>query len=191
MKGYKISKNERVILKKEEIEALDNFKNGITIIGFISKEHLNLANLNKPYVMNTGNAKDIYFMFADSLKEKGLIAIAKMVLRGKEHLAVIYNLENSNYLMIQELLPNKEITQKETEVKYDVSMKEMMKMIITQLTLESYNANNYKNEYVENVKKLIEQKYTTGEDIKMVEIAETTKPKDLKQALEEMSKIVV
>ena len=186
-KGYRIAKDEYVIIEKED---LDNIKaittKTIDIKEFIDLKDFDTILIEKSYYVSPstdGSAKKrrgkqkenlmsasnkAFRLFADSLKETNKIAIGKVVLKDREHLVAIRPYQRG--LIMHQLMYQEEITPiDEIEgmpgsessgilVPIDEKELELGKMLIGNLTNSEFDVTQYSDEYAKELEKLVTAK---------------------------------
>ena len=191
VKGYEIGPDRYVTITPEELESLEPQKTRtIDIEDFVELEDIDPMFYDHPYYLapDTGAAK-AYRLLVDAMESSGKVAIARVVLRSKEHLVAIR--PRSGVLAMEtmlfadevispdaldELSGDGEVTTSERELK-------MAQQLIDSLTSE-FEPEKYRDEYRERVLDLIERK-AQGETVVIEAPAEEpAKVPDLMAALE-------
>ena len=91
VKGYEIGPDRYVTITPEELESLEPQKTRtIDIEDFVDQEGIDPMFYDHPYYLapDTGAAK-AYRLLVDAMEQSGKVAIARVVLRSKEHLVAI------------------------------------------------------------------------------------------------------
>ena len=91
VKGYEIGPDRYVTITPEELESLEPQKTRtIDIEDFVDQEDIDPMFYDHPYYLapDTGAAK-AYRLLVDAMEQSGKVAIARVVLRSKEHLVAI------------------------------------------------------------------------------------------------------
>jgi Ku protein len=91
-RGYEISKGKYVEIEKNELDAVQIESNHtIEIESFVPKDEIDPRLLNHPYyIVPDGKAGvDAFAVIRDSMKRKGRIALARIVLTNREHVMAI------------------------------------------------------------------------------------------------------
>ncbi|WP_078554119.1 Ku protein [Bacillus alkalicellulosilyticus] len=164
VKAYEYAKNKFVVLDEEELEALrkENEDKAVEIIDFVKLEEIDPIYFEKTYYMspNEGGNK-AYSLLRKALEDSGKIGVAKIIIRSKEHLAVIRVYQNT--LVMETIhypdevrnvgdVPNIPAEDNLTKKEIDTAM-----MLIDQLTTE-FQPENYHDEYRTALMELIEEK---------------------------------
>ena len=191
VKGYELTKDRYVIVKPEELDAIAPEKSRtIDIEDFVELAEIDPIYYDHPYwlVPDKGAAK-AYALLLEAMKETGKVAIARVVLRNKEHLVALrpagggLMMETMNFHdevvsseELDELVAASESAASDREVKM---AQQLIDSLTTQFTPESYS-----DTYREKVLDLIERK-AQGEEIAIQpEAAEPARVPDLMAALE-------
>ena len=191
VKGYELTKDRYVIVKPEELDAIAPEKSRtIDIEDFVELAEIDPIYYDHPYwlVPDKGAAK-AYALLLEAMKESGKVAIARVVLRNKEHLVALrpagggLMMETMNFHdevvsseELDELVAASESAASDREVKM---AQQLIDSLTTQFTPESYS-----DTYREKVLDLIERK-AQGEEIAIQpKAAEPARVPDLMAALE-------
>lgn len=91
VKGYEYEKDQFVILKDEDFARVDvEATQTVDIINFVAIDEVDPLLFYKPYYLEVGKGGDkAYVLLRDSLVKAGKIAIAKVVIRARQHLAAV------------------------------------------------------------------------------------------------------
>jgi DNA end-binding protein Ku len=191
VKGYEIGPDRYVTITPEELESLEPEKTRtIDIEDFVDLEDIDPIFYDHPYYLapDTGAAK-AYRLLVDAMDDSGKVAIARVVLRSKEHLVAIRPrsgvLAMETMLFADEVIPPDALDELSTagEVKTSDRELEMAKQLIDSLTAD-FEPEKYRDEYREGVLDMIERK-AQGETVVIETPAEApAKVPDLMAALE-------
>jgi DNA end-binding protein Ku len=91
VKGYEYEKGQFVVLKEEDFARVDvEATQTVDIINFVKIDDVDPLLFYKPYFLEVGKGGDkAYVLLRESLAETSKIAIAKVVIRAREHLAAV------------------------------------------------------------------------------------------------------
>jgi DNA end-binding protein Ku len=191
VKGYEIGPDRYVTITPEELESLEPEKTRtIDIEDFVDLEDIDPIFYDHPYYLapDTGAGK-AYRLLVDAMDDSGKVAIARVVLRSKEHLVAIRPrsgvLAMETMLFADEVIPPDALDELSTdgEVKTSDRELEMAKQLIDSLTAD-FEPEKYRDEYRERVLDMIERK-AQGETVVIETPAEApAKVPDLMAALE-------
>lgn len=99
VKAYQLNKDNFIIVKNEKV-APQNSTN-ITLESFINAREINPLYLDKPYyLIPDGNNTKAYVLFREALGRAKKVGFAKIVIRAREHIAIIYPYQNILVLQI-------------------------------------------------------------------------------------------
>src|ERR687887_1118137 len=91
VKGYEISPEQYVVITRDELEELDPKKTrAIEIQDFVDLDDIDPIYFDSPYYLGPDKgAERAYQLLVKAMADEGKVAIARFVLRNKEHLAAI------------------------------------------------------------------------------------------------------
>jgi len=194
VKAFEIAPDRYVPLSKEEMAALAPEKTrAIEVQDFVDLEQIDPIYFDSPYYLGPADgAEKAYSLLAKAMEETGKVAIARFVLRNKEHLAALR--ANGGILTLttmrfaDEVVPPGELDDAIPSKQEKVGKREveMAEQLIDSLTRD-FDPSAYRDEYREELLSLIERK-AEGEDVLAGVTAEepkATKAPDLMAALEE------
>jgi DNA end-binding protein Ku len=192
IKGYEIGPDRYVTISPEELESLEPQKTRtIDIEDFVDLEQIDPIYYDHPYYLapDTGAAK-AYKLLVDAMEDSGKVAVARVVLRSKEHLVAIRPRDGAlameTMLFADEVIAAEsleELAAADGDVKTSDRELAMANQLIDSLASE-FDPEKYRDEYRERVLDLIERK-AQGETIVIEEPeAEPEKAPDLMAALE-------
>jgi DNA end-binding protein Ku len=193
-KGYEITKNNYVLIEKEEIENIKlKTTNTIEIKEFINSEEFDPLFIEKSYYIgpDTGKKKTgsenttntipakAYSLFVKILNETKKVAIGKVVLRDKEQLVGLRAYQRGLVMhqlkYLDEIRPMDEIGGLNSAQKIDANELSLGKTLVENLTAEEFDLGQYSDAYAKELEKLIEAK-SRGEKVTIKE--EEEKPEE-------------
>jgi len=193
-KGYEITKNNYVLIEKEEIENIKlKTTNTIEIKEFINSEEFDPLFIEKSYYVgpDTGKKKKgsdnttntipakAYSLFVKILNETKKVAIGKVVLRDKEQLVGLRAYQRGLVMhqlkYLDEIRPMDEIGGLDSAQKIDANELSLGKTLVENLTAEEFDLGQYSDAYAKELEKLIEAK-SRGEKVTIKE--EEEKPEE-------------
>src|SRR3954471_9455154 len=171
VKGYELTRDRYVVIKPEELDALQPEKSRtIDIEDFVDLSEIDPVYYDHPYwlVPDKGAAK-AYALLLKAMEEAGKVAIARVVLRNREHLVALrpagagLMMETMNFH--DEVVPADDLDELLAAAEAQASDREvaMAKQLIDSLTT-AFEPGRYTDTYREQVLALIERK-AAGEDI--------------------------
>jgi DNA end-binding protein Ku len=191
VKGFELTRDRYVIISPEELDAISPEKSRtIDIQDFVDLAEIDPVYYDHPYwlVPDKGAAK-AYRLLVEAMRESGKVAVARVVLRNKEHLVALrptgeaLMMETMNFH--DEVVPAEDLDELLAAAETNASDREigMAKQLIDSLTT-AFEPQRYHDEYREKVLELIERK-AQGEEIAIQpEAPAPAKVPDLMAALE-------
>ncbi len=193
VKGYEISPDRYVVMSRDELEELNPAKTrAIEIQDFVDIEDIDPIYFDSPYYLGPADgAEKAYGLLVKAMESAGKAAIARFVLRNKEHLAAIRPMDGvltlTTMRFADEVVQPKELEDvlPDSSPRVEKREREMAEKLIDSLSGE-FEPDKYRDEYREQLLSLIEQK-AEGKEIVASESEEPepTKAPDLMAALEE------
>jgi DNA end-binding protein Ku len=195
VKGYEYAPDQYVVLTRDELAELDPKRTrAIEIQDFVDLDDIDPIYFEQPYYLgpDKGAAK-AYALLVQAMKESRKVAVARFVLRNKEHLAAIRPMDDVLTLATmrfhdevsspQDL--DGEVFEEEKAKKPEKRELEMATQLIESLTTD-FKADKYRDEYREELLDLLERKAAGKEVVTApTEEPKPTKAPDLMAALEE------
>jgi DNA end-binding protein Ku len=191
IKGYELTKDRYVIVRPEELDALDPERTRtIDIQDFVELERIDPVYYDHPYylVPDKGAAK-AYGLLREAMRASGKVAIAKVVIRSKEALVAIRPagdvLMMETMIFHDEVVPTGSIDELPEAESLQASDRElaMAQQLIDSLAGE-WEPERYRDEYRDKVLDLIERKAQGAEIAVQAEAPQPTAVPDLMAALE-------
>jgi DNA end-binding protein Ku len=191
VKGYELTKDSYVVIKPDELDALDPEKTRtIEIEDFVDLTDIDPIYYDHPYyLVPAKGAEKAYGLLLGAMNEAGKVAIARVVLRSKEQLVAIR--PAGDLLMMETMIFHDEVVPPEQldelpdakELKASERELKMAQQLIDSLSTD-FEPDRYRDEYREKVLELVERK-AQGEEIAVqAEAPEPAKVPDLMAALE-------
>ena len=194
VKGYEYAPDQYVVLSRDELADLSPKKTrAIEIQDFVDLDEIDPIYFEQPYYLGPDKgAEKAYALLVEAMKGARKVAIARFVLRNKEHLAAIRPM--GDVLTMATMRFHDEVTDpddlrgelfEEKPKKPDKRELDMAKSLIESLSTD-FEADKYRDEYREELLNLLEQKAEGKEVVSAPsEAPEPTKAPDLMAALEE------
>jgi DNA end-binding protein Ku len=192
-KGYEVTKNNYVVLEKEEIDKIKlKSTKTIEIKEFIELEDFDPIFVEKNYYIGPDvgkkkveSAAKAYSLFVKVLKETKNIAIGKVVLREKEHLVALRAYQRGLVMhqlrYLDEIRPMDEIDGIDALQKIDAKELSLGKTLVDNLRSEKFDPGQYSDTYAKELEKLIEAK-SKGQKVTIQE--EEKEPEETTDILE-------
>ena len=195
VKGYEYAPDQYVVLGRDELAELDPKKTrAIEIQDFVDLDDIDPIYFEQPYYLGPDKgAERAYALLVQAMNEARKVAIARFVLRNKEHLAAIRPM--GDFLTLTTMRFHDEVSSPQDldgEVFEEAKPKkpekreiEMAKQLIDSLTSD-FEPDKYRDEYREELLDLLERKAEGKEVVAApTEEPKPTKAPDLMAALEE------
>lgn len=165
VKGYEYEKDKYIIVTDEDFDKLPiKSKKTISIINFVDEDKIDPIYLDKAYYVGPGNfsASKAFELFRRAMSETGKVGIAKITLSSNEYVSLVKPYDKGGMLLYL-LYYSDEIRRSESipELKYSVDIHDNeMKMAVSLINNMSseFDIDEYRNEYQEALKKLIQAK---------------------------------
>ena len=182
-KGYEITKNNYVVLEKEEIENIKlKTTNTVEVKEFIKSEEFDPIFIEKNYYVGPDPGKKkveaaakAYSLLVKILNETNKVAIGKVVLREKEHLVGLRAYQRGLVMhqlkYLDEIRPMDEIGNLVSLQKVDPKELSLGKTLVDNLTADKFDPGQYSDSYAKELEKLIEAK-SKGQEITIKDVEE-------------------
>ena len=192
-KGYEISKNNYVVIDKQDLDRIKlKTTSSIDIKEFVDEKEVDPILIEKSYYVAPDNKKNkndkAYSLLVKVLTDTKKVAVGKVVLRDKEHLVVIrpYQRELVMHILhyIDEIRPADEISEFKDMQKASLDNKELSlgKLLVDNLSSEHLDLSKYSDTYTKELEKLIDFKIK-GKPVSVKPIEKVEETQDLVAAL--------
>ncbi len=189
VKGYEIAPGQHVVITQDELEALDPKKTRtIDIEDFVQLDEIDPVYYDSAYYLVPDRGADkAYNLLLEAMRDAGRVAIARVVIRQKEHLTAIRPtgalMTMATMLFADEVVSHDRIDELPEETETTGRELDMARQLIESLTSD-FEPGKYRDEYRESVLDLVERK-AQGEEIAVQpEVDEPERVPDLMAALE-------
>src|SRR5947209_1054202 len=170
VRGYEFEKGKYVVLSDQDLKrAAPEATQTIDITGFVDLEDVDPLYFDKPYFLapDTKGAK-AYALLRETLRRTGKVGIAKVVIRTRQYLAAVVARGDSEVLTLELMRYAHELRDPaELDVprgKAGVSEKELeMAQRLVEGMVEAWDPEEYKDDYRDDLMKLIEERVEAGE----------------------------
>jgi DNA end-binding protein Ku len=186
VRGFEIEKGRYVPLEDEDLDRLDvELTHAIDICDFVGLDEIDPIYFRKAYyLLPQDGAEKPYRLLVRALEETGKVGIAKVVIRNKQHLAVLRPYEE--VLLLETMYYADEIRQPESvdgKGRLQKAEVEMAKSLVENLS-EPFDPEKYDDRYRKELLDLIKAK-AKGKELPEPEEAEEGEVIDLMAALRE------
>ena len=184
VKGYEYARDQYVVLTEEDFEKLPlPSKHTIELTQFVEAGEIDPVYYEKSYYLEADErAMKPYSLLLKALREKGLVAIAKIAIRNKERLCALRPLDGT--IVLETLFYPDEIRDAPAQIPdVDVSEKELgMAFTLIDLLAEDFDPQKYGDAYREALMRVIEAKLE-GQEVAEAAAPRHAKVTDLMSAL--------
>jgi DNA end-binding protein Ku len=167
VKGYEYEKGKFVVIKEEDFARVDvEATQTVDITDFVKLEEVNPVYFHKPYYMEPEKGGDkAYVLLREALRSTGKIAIAKVVIKTRQHLAAVKPQENGLMLELMHFADELiDISEFKVPTAKNVSKKELeMAGVLVASMSSEWRPEKYHDEYKDALEKLIEEKVEKGD----------------------------
>lgn len=179
VKGYEYEKGKYVVIRDEDFRRVDvEATQTVDIMNFVPLADVDPLLFYKPYHLEAGKGGGkAYILLRDSLEKSGKIAIAKVVIKTRQHLAAVK--PQGKNLMLElmhfpdELRDTSDLKAPSGGAPAKAEMTMAQKLIDSMTT--PWEPEEYKDDYREALEDMIEDKVAHG-DTKPVKAAKTKRP---------------
>jgi DNA end-binding protein Ku len=192
-KGYEFEKGKYVEVTDEELDALlpEEDYATIAIENFVALEEVDPIYYDRAYYVSPDGSPKAYALLHEALGATGKVAIARVLLRTRSHLALVRVL--ADHLLLETMFYEDELVDAGAipgvahgkAARVDKRQTEVAQKLIESMTIE-WDPARYKDDYTAKVRKVIEQKIEGGKVIEspLLPAAEGAQVVDLLDALQ-------
>ena len=169
VKGFEFKKNEYVIMEAKDFKAANIEATGtIDIENFVELDEIDPMFLEKPYyLVPDKNGVKGYYLLCEAMKKSKKVAVGKIVIRTKQHLAMI--MARDNYLILEMMRFSHEVLAADEvnyfndikKTKFNENEMKMALQLIEGMT-QDWNPDQYKDTYYDDLKNIIDKKIKAG-----------------------------
>jgi len=166
VKGYEFEKGKFVVIKDEDFQRVDiEATQTVDIERFVDLEEVNPTFFHKPYYMEPQKGGDkAYVLLREALKATGKIAIARVVIKTRQHLAAVKPQEGGLMLELMHFADELiDVGEFKVPAAKAVGKKELqMAEALVKSMSGKWNPEEFVDEYREALEKVIEEKVEKG-----------------------------
>ncbi|MBI3677788.1 MAG: Ku protein [Proteobacteria bacterium] len=171
VKGYQFEKDKYVVVTQEEMDEIQvESSKTIDIDGFVDAGAIDPIYLDTPYYMAPEGpiAEETYAVVLEAMKRAKVVALARLVMSGRERLVAIHPLEGG--FKVTTMRTAKEVKQPSTVFeklhgKVTGDMLAMAAQIITKKKLKKFDAAEFEDRYENALMTLVQSKIKGGKPI--------------------------
>ncbi|HEX6699960.1 MAG TPA: Ku protein [Gaiellaceae bacterium] len=187
VRGFEIEKGKYVELSDEDVDRLDvELTHSVDICDFVDLDEIDPIYFRKAYyLLPQESAEKPYRLLVEALEKTGKVAIAKVVIRKKQHLAALRPYEG--VLLLETMYFADEVRKPESvdsKGKLQKAEVEMAKTLVENLSAK-FDPSKYDDTYRKELLELLRAKAKTGKIPELREEADEGEVVDLMQALRE------
>jgi DNA end-binding protein Ku len=189
VKGYEYAKGQYVVFDEAELKALEAERsNSIDIVEFVPLSSVDLLSVEKSYYLGPDKGGDkAYHLLTVSMQHTKKVAVGRWAARGKEQLVLIRPYKEG--LILHQMFYHNEVRQfEEVDTGATFEFKDvernLAEKLIAELSVDSFDAERYKDEYAVRVLAAVEQK-VAGEQIHVAQEVPRAQVIDLFEALKQ------
>lgn len=169
VKGVEIDDGRYVIISEEEIRAAHpKSTQSIDIFAFIEREQIPVTHIEKPYYLAPDKrGEKVYALLRETLRSTGKVALARVVLHSKQHLAAVLPQEDAMVLLILRWpaevrgLDYLELGSKVRDVELARGELEMAKRLVEDM-VTTWQSEAYHDTFEEKIMQLVDEKARKG-----------------------------
>jgi DNA end-binding protein Ku len=184
IKGYEYDKGKYVLVSDEELRnAAPELTKTIEIEQFVDLKDIDIRYFDRPYMLVPDKKGEKgYVLLREAIRDSGKAGIAKVVIRGRQHLSALIPQGDALVLELlrfhDELIDLSEFDIPSSDLReYGVAKKEieLAAKLISGMTAK-WNAAKYHDEYRDALLKMVERKIKSGQTEAIDEIAAEAEP---------------
>jgi len=176
VRGYEYEKGRYVTVTDDDLKAVrPEATQSVQIVEFVELDQINPMFFDTPYYLEPEKkGRHAYALLRDALLDAGKVAIARVVIRSREHIAAVK--PNGEALVLElmhfadELVDQKSFEFPSLNEKVAEGEKKIAKMLIDTMSVEEWNPDEFHDKYKEDVLAMIEAR-ANGEEIEKPEIS--------------------
>lgn len=171
-KGYEYARGQYVVFSEEELKKLEAERSSsIEIVEFVPLSSVDLISVEKTYYLGPDKGGDkAYKLLSASMVDTEKVAVGRWAARGKEQLVLIRPYRNG--LLLHQMFYANEVrafddVESGATVQFRDIERELAVKLINELSVESFDASKYKDDYADRIKAAVEQKIA-GQEVAVV-----------------------
>jgi DNA end-binding protein Ku len=175
VRGYEYEKGRYVTVTDDDLKAVrPEATQSVQIVEFVELDQINPMFFDTPYYLEPEKkGRHAYALLRDALVDSGKVAIARVVIRSREHIAAVK--PNGEALVLElmhfadELVDQKSFDFPALDEKVAEGEKKIAKMLIDTMSVDEWNPDEFHDKYKEDVLAMIEAR-ANGEEIEKPEV---------------------
>lgn len=189
IKGYEYARGQFVTLTADEVKALEADRTGaMEIAQFVPLQAVDMVQVEKSYYLGPDKGGDkAYKLLSQAMKRKDRVAVGRWQARGKEQLVLIRPYRGG--LLLHQLFYSNEVRAYDeidlgAQFQFPEVEMDLADRLIDQLSVESFEPDQYSDTYTTRVKALIDKK-VAGQEIQLAPEQPKAQIIDLFEALKQ------
>ena len=182
VKGVKYEKGRYVVISEDEIRAAHpKATQTIDIFSFIDADKIPLPNIDTPYYLTPDRrGEKVYALLRETLAKTNKVALARVIIRTREHLAALMPLDSALILVMLRWpaevrgLDVIDLNEDVTDAQLKKGELDMARRLVEDMTTD-WKPDEYEDTFTEKIMQLVEQKARAGK-IEEVESADAEEP---------------
>jgi len=175
VRGYEYEKGRYVTVTDDDLKAVrPEATQSVQIVEFVELDQINPMYFDTPYYLEPEKkGRHAYALLRDALIDSGRVAIARVVIRSREHIAAVK--PNGEALVLElmhfadELVEQKSFDFPALNETVADAEKKIAKLLIDTMSVDQFEPENFHDKYREDVLAMIEAR-ANGEDIEKPEV---------------------
>lgn len=175
VRGYEYEKGHYVTVSDDDLKAVrPEATQSVQIVEFVALDQINPMFFDTPYYLEPEKkGRHAYALLRDALIDSGRVAIARVVIRSREHIAAVK--PNGEALVLELMHFADELVDQSTfdfpalNEKVAEAEKKVAKMLIDTMSADEFKPDEFHDKYKEDVLAMIEAR-ANGEEIEAPEI---------------------
>lgn len=187
VKGYEYTKDKYVQFSDEELKQLEAERTDrIDIVEFVPNESVDFIYIEKTYYLGPDKGGDrAYKLLSEAMTRTGRIAVGRLGTRGKEQLVLMRPYRGGivlHHVYYADEVRSFDEVDRPGEVEFKPVEADLADKLIEQLTKDSFDPEQYHDDYRDRVMAAVEQK-AAGQEVSVVKDAPQAQIIDLFEAL--------
>lgn len=190
VKGYEYEKGQYVLLTDEDFKRVNvEATQSVDIVEFVELDQISPMYFDKPYYLEPEKkARHAYALLRQSLEAANKVAIARVVIRSKEHIAAVKPIGDALVLELMhwadEIVPADTLDFPKSERMPAPELK-MAKMLIDTMSVKTFEPEGFENKYHDELMAMIEARAAGKELPKAKKAAPRAKVVNLMDVLQQ------
>lgn len=169
VKGVEIEDGRYVIVSEDEIRAAHpKSTQSIDIFAFVEREQIPVTHIEKPYYLAPDKrGEKVYALLRETLRSTGKVALARVVLHSKQHLAAVLPQEDAMVLLVLRWpaevrgLEYLDLSSKVRDVELAQGELDMAKRLVEDM-VATWQPEEYHDTFEEKIMQLVDEKARKG-----------------------------